>query len=48
MFNNKIRQLLIGSTILSSFFSLIIIAMTIVHHLKIQESIDDLKNNGFI
>ncbi|QOY38403.1 hypothetical protein AWH56_013220 [Anaerobacillus isosaccharinicus] len=48
MFNHKVKRLLISSTILSSCLSIIIIVMTIVHHLKIQESIDEIKHNGFI
>ncbi|MEH7549871.1 MULTISPECIES: hypothetical protein [Bacillaceae] len=39
MFNQKVLRLLLGSTILSSIFSVAMIALTIFHHLKMQEMI---------
>ncbi|MFN7250473.1 MAG: hypothetical protein ACK4M9_06715 [Anaerobacillus sp.] len=48
MFNFHFKRLLISSTILSSCLSFIIIALTIVHHMKMQEAINDIKHNGFI
>ncbi|MCT8137207.1 hypothetical protein H1D32_05295 [Anaerobacillus sp. CMMVII] len=48
MFNYGLKRLLISSTILSASLSFIIIAMTIVHHMKMQESLNDIKHNGFI
>ena len=43
MGNSRTNQLLIGSTILSSVLSITIIALTIYHHLTIQDNMDELK-----
>ncbi|WP_161568210.1 hypothetical protein [Anaerobacillus alkaliphilus] len=48
MFNYGVKRLLISSTILSASLSLIIIVMTIIHHSKMQESMNDIQRNGFI
>ena len=41
MFNQRVLPLLIGSTILSSIFSFVIIAMTIYHHYTIKQMIKE-------
>lgn len=43
LFTYQIRRLLLGSTILSSVFSLFIIIMTVVHHFTIKQHLDELR-----
>ncbi|EAR68398.1 hypothetical protein B14911_27105 [Bacillus sp. NRRL B-14911] len=44
VFENKNRKMIGAGAILSSFFSLIIIGMTIYHHLRIEELIMRVQN----
>ncbi len=44
MFGDKNRKMISAGAILSSFFSLIIIGMTIYHHLRIEELIKRIQN----
>ncbi|GLB60878.1 hypothetical protein [Cytobacillus sp. NCCP-133] len=45
MFDRKSVRFLVGSTFLSSLFSICIIILTIIHHLRIQESILDTRRS---
>lgn len=44
MFNPRTNRFLVGSAILSSALSVVVVALTIYHHFVIQDKIDDLKN----
>ncbi|WP_180994154.1 hypothetical protein [Bacillus sp. Marseille-P3661] len=41
MFNQKVLRLLLGSTILSTIFSLVMISMTAYHHFTIRQLIKE-------
>jgi hypothetical protein len=45
MFDRKVIRFLVGSTIISSLFSIGIVILTILHHLRIQESILDTRRS---
>jgi hypothetical protein len=40
MFNKNVIRLLLGSTILSTIFSIVMITMTAYHHFKIKQMIN--------
>jgi len=41
MFNQKVLRLLLGSTILSTIFSVTMLVLTVYHHQKIQQMIKE-------
>ncbi|WP_154651048.1 hypothetical protein [Robertmurraya massiliosenegalensis] len=43
MFNFQIRRLLIASTILSTLFSFVVIALTVYHHFTITDMLSSIK-----
>jgi hypothetical protein len=43
MFNQKVLRVLVGSTVLSSIFSVLMLAITFYHHLTIKQLIKEAK-----
>lgn len=37
MFNNEIKRILLGSTMMSTIFSILVVGLTIYHHRKVTE-----------
>ncbi|WNS79484.1 hypothetical protein RRU94_18320 [Domibacillus sp. DTU_2020_1001157_1_SI_ALB_TIR_016] len=46
MLYSRAKCILLGGTILSSVLNIIILILTVIHHITIQEQMDDLKKNS--
>ncbi|MGD6965893.1 hypothetical protein ACQCVP_05655 [Rossellomorea vietnamensis] len=42
MNNKKVLKALLGSTVLSTLFSFVVIALTVFHHLQMQDSLKEI------
>ncbi|MGM0846235.1 MAG: hypothetical protein ACQEUT_14760 [Bacillota bacterium] len=43
MNNSKVIRALLGSTILSTLFSFVVISLTVFHHFQVQESLKEIQ-----